>query len=254
MIWLVTIAFAQEPASPADPVPYEVTVWGDLAVKQARDDIVSAIEGHGYRVVRRSDGETVFRGRPRWRGKITLSDEGALTFDQPLVVLAPTPAEQYTQDPRYEDVSTPDPMLTEPAGSGASYGPVPVLTVQLPSERKLQAGRDEIARDVEDEIEAFLAIKRRTTFEGGLLGLPDRLDALWETGAPLAGGSPLATPEARRRAVLEFWATRTDTPEGRRTAEAVEDWLAAVVEAGPDPIPAEERAEFAARRPDRQLP
>jgi hypothetical protein len=258
VIWLAVAAAQDAPAPvpdpPPEPAPYEITVWGDLAVKQARDTIVREIEGHGWRVVRRGDGETVFRTRPRWKGKITLTDEGALTFDQPLVVLAPTPVEQYTQDPRYEDVTTPDPLRDVPAGTGAALGPVPVLTVQTPTKRKLQFEREALARDVADEIEAFLVIKRRTAFEDALLGLPDRLDALWTDGTPIEPGPVLPTPEARRRAVLEYRSTRTDTPEGRRTAEVTDDWLAAVVQSSPHPITPAERAEFDARTPDRPLP
>lgn len=272
MIGWWAIAAAQDLAvpEPPPPVPYEITVWGDLAVDKARDTIVREIESHGYTVARRKNGDTVFRGHPRWRGNVTLSDDGTLAFSRPILGFSAPPPQLYTQDPLYQDVTRPDPLSIEPACNSSTWyesrelseqsaacvgvGPVKATFWLAPSMRKLQTGRDQLLADTRDEVDEYLAIKRRTVFEQSLLDLPDRLDALWATGAPLDPGPPLLTPEARRRAVLEFWATRADTPEGERTSEAVEDWLGAVVESGPTPITPEERAEFSARRPDRQLP
>ena len=242
--WAIAAAQDVSVPEPPPPQPYEITVWGDSAVDKARDTIVHEIEALGYRVVRRRDGETVFRPRERWKGRITFLDDGTFTWGRPVVGFTPMPPAVYTDDPRYQSLDPDDPMIT---GAG------PTVWI-LPSRARLETARVEVLDETRDEVDAYLAIKRRTVFEQSLLNLPDRLDALWTTGAPLEPGPPLATPEARRRAVLEFWATRADTPEGDRTSEAVEDWLGAVVETGPAPITPEERAEFSARRPDRQLP
>jgi hypothetical protein len=257
-------------AALAAAAPIEITVWGDLAVDKARDAVVRDIEGHGYRVVRRKDGDTVFQGRPAWKGRVTLSEEGVLTFARPVVGFSTTPPELYTQDPLYEDVSRPDPLGIEPATcsgtvrfdettdpdcvDGAAMLPIKATFWLAPSKTKLQTGWDQLARDVEPEVEQYLAIKRRTVFEEKLAVLPDALDALWKDGVPLEPGPTLPTAEARRRAVLEFWASRTDTPEGNRTAEVAEDWLRAVVQSGSTPITPEERAEFAPRQANRELP
>jgi hypothetical protein len=253
-LWLALgLARAQEtvpepvPAEPvpAEPVPAEpaeeVVVWGRLAVDKARDAVVKQFEGLGYEVARRKDGRVIFRGKD---GKITLLPSGDLVFGAAPPRLVDQPAESYTQDPRYEDLE-PGPMA-----------PGPGVSVALPGGEKVQGRRDEILRETRDELDAYTAVVRRTAFEEMLQALPDRLDRLWTDGVPLdPNAAVLPTPEARRRAVLEHWATRTDTPEGRRTCAALEAWLSSVVQSSEAPITDAERQEFEARRKDgRELP
>jgi hypothetical protein len=247
MALLLGWARAQEPVP--EPVPEtevppaseEVVVWGRLAVDKARDALVQQFEGLGYRVVRRRDGRTIFRGQD---GKITLLPSGELVFGAAPPRFVDQPPESYTKDPRYEDLD-PDPMVQ---GAGVS--------VAFPGGPKLQTRRDEILRETRDELDAYVAVMRRTAFEEMLQALPERLDLLWKEGVPLEpGDAVLPTPEARRRAVLEHWATRVETPEGQRTCAAIEAWLSSVIEASQTPITEAERQEFEPRRKDgRELP
>ena len=55
------------------------------------------------------------------------------------------------------------------------------------------------------------------------------LDQIWFDGlAP--DEQPLPDPTSRREAILEFWATRADTPEGRMVREVVRTYLEMVVQ------------------------
>jgi hypothetical protein len=238
------LARAQEPEP--EPVPpqepsEEVVVWGRLAIDKARDELAKQLEELGYRVVRRQDGRTIFRGPD---GKITLLSSGELVFGAAPPKIVDPPPESYTKDPRYEDLD-PDPMMQ---GGGVS--------VAFPGGPKVQTRRDKILHETRDELDAYVAVVRRTAFEEMLQALPEQLDRLWKEGIPLDPNAPsLPTPEARRRSVLEFWATRTETTEGRRTCAAVEAWLASVVQASEAPITEAEREEFEAKRKDgRALP
>ena len=215
---------------------------GDLAVKKARDEVVRQIEGLGYRRVRRKGDDFVFRGPA---GKVTFRDDGVLAFGKTLVrFVAPPPAHGMP------DVRRAIPGEMTPMEGGA--GP----WVQLGTSRtKMDPVREEVLAATRDAVDAYLAVVRRTAFEEALQRLPDRLDRLWQEGVPLSGDDPLPTPDARRRAVLEHWATRTETPEGTRAAAAVEAWLRAVVQPSDHPITEAERAEFGPRRSDgRELP
>lgn len=214
-------------------------MWGELAIARARDDIAQQMETLGYRIVRKQDGRIIFRG-PR---KVTLLPSGTLLFSAAGPRLIEAPPESTTRDPRYESLD-PGPMT----GGG--------LTITAPGGRKAEVERVRVLDETRDEIENYIAILRRTAFEEMLAALPERLDRLWTEGVPLAPNAPaLPTPEARRRAVLDLWATRTETPEGRRAAAAIEAWLSSTVQTSETPITDAERAEFEARRSDaRTLP
>jgi hypothetical protein len=72
--------------------------------------------------------------------------------------------------------------------------------------------------------------------------IPDELDALWTDGTPMGGGSqpPLQTPEARRSALLAFWAGRACTPEGAAAREVAALFLEYEVQSSPFPVTAVE--------------
>jgi hypothetical protein len=68
--------------------------------------------------------------------------------------------------------------------------------------------------------------------------LSDAVDHLWSDGVPIdAPGAPLlATPNERKTALVEFWATRTDTPEGAEVQALVRDFLLYEVSESPWPV------------------
>ena len=247
MWWLAAAALAQDPPPPDPAAELEITVWGELAVLKARDEITAELEALGWRP-RRRPGRTVFKGPKGWMGAAIVDDDGTLSFRAPVLGFAPRPSEEWAYDPRQDEISAgPNDLRTE-----VGLGP----TFQIgASRRKLAPVRAEVVRAIEDELENYRGVLRRTAFEEQLRALPDRLDLLWREGVPLQPGASLASAEARRLAVLEHWATRADTSEGRRVAGAIEAWLDAVVQESEHPITAEERARFEAMRgDDRTLP
>jgi hypothetical protein len=147
----------------------------------------------------------------------------------------------------------PETYAAKPFPDGMEVGAGPSVWL-FPSARRVEVVRDRLVDDLQPEVDAYLKVARRTELENQLALLPDRLDALWTAGTPL-DGSPgrIDGADARRRAVLAYWASRTETPEGRRVAEAVESWLAATVQGGEFPITDAERTEFV-RADGRTLP
>ncbi len=248
MIVLLCIAAAvgAEPADPGPDADEEIVVFGQLAIAKAHDAIVRDLESLGYQA-RRKDGQVVFRPPDSWMGKAILHDDGRLTFTKPIVALQGA-VYQGTLSTEVEDNLNVNRDGATGTG-GASFA-------LAPSDRKLEGVRQRVANAIQPELDAYVAVVRRTAIEESLLALPDRLDATWTGGTPLDGGSvQLTTPEARRHAILEMWATRTDTSEGRRTCGAIEAWLSATVQESEHPITEDERSAYQERRSDgRMLP
>ena len=86
-------------------------------------------------------------------------------------------------------------------------------------------------------------------FEARLLvEIPRTLEDAWQRGVPIAGDVPLQTRADRRRALLDWWATRTCTPEGARVRELVARYLDREVQSSPWPVTADELAAANAQR------
>ena len=243
--WWVGVALADEPvlpaadpppaevpaAIPADPVAestpappeaYEVTVWGEAAIRDQRARVVRTFEGQGWRAKDRGD-EVRFRGPRAWMGKGHLDvATGTFTWSQPVVVLYAATGQ------RLSDPVPGSPNLSTGGGLSLQFG--------IPSPRKVRGTQDRVFAEVASSLEAYRSVIAETEFRTRLAALPDRLDALWTTGAPLDEGAPLADAAARRAAVLAYWRSRADTPEGRAFARAVEAWVHATVQPSATPF------------------
>ena len=106
------------------------------------------------------------------------------------------------------------------------------------SDARLNPRKGEVAASIDAELDSWQASIAHTSTDYRVnLEVPAMLEACWETGAPIdAVGPNLPTPAARRNAILTFWATRADTPEGALVQAAVEAFLAAVVQTSPFPV------------------
>jgi hypothetical protein len=250
---LTTWAFAQgappAPTPPPAPTDEEIVVYGQLAIDKARDAIVAQMEGLGYRPVDRGDN-IVFRPPKSWMGKAILHDDGRITFTRPLLAL---------QGAEYMGSLSRDLEENVNVSRDGATGAGGVAVTVVPEKKKLETVRLRVEQAVQDELDHYVTVVRGTALQELLATLPDRLDATWTTGAPIQASAvpraPLDTPEARRQAILEFWASRTDTDAGHKVCKAVEAWMSATIQESEHPITDEERARYEARRSDgRTLP
>jgi hypothetical protein len=102
---------------------------------------------------------------------------------------------------------------------------------------------------IQPEIVAWRAAVCAEGHEDRLLHeIPRELDAVWRDGVGRDGGA-LPTPEARRAALLEWWVSRTCTPEGEAVRGVIARYLAREVQPSPWPVTEGERAAINARRP-----
>ncbi|MEQ1564746.1 MAG: hypothetical protein ABMA64_03825 [Myxococcota bacterium] len=237
-LWHGSAGWAQDTPPPEEP--YEVIVYGELRVKQAHDALIEQLAEMGY------DGQvldlgnhTVYRHDSPWKGEVVVYDDGWM---------------QVRRQPFYvEGVELPWAKRNSPvAWAGCLIWPWACLKLSGSTygERKWRQVEDEAAFELDPKLRVWgdriadLAVDRKVE------ALPDRLTLLWRDGAPLDDGPVLATPAERRRALFEFWASRTDTVWGREVQRAVEAFCRAEVQTSEHPFTPEELASFAALHPE----
>lgn len=233
MLWFA-IAHAQEPAEAEEPPaePYEVIVYGELLVEQARAAVIEQLHDLGYdaEVVDRGD-HVVYRHAQAWYGEVVLYDDGWMQVKRQALRVEGHPIGPVKKDSPVAWAG----CLVWPwlclRTSGATYGT-----------RKWRSRETMTVDSVHEKVQTYadrvadLATSRKVD------SLPDRLAALWDDGVPLVAGPSLPTPEDRRRALYDYWASRTDTPWGRDVQAAVEAFCRGVVQHSDHPFTADELA------------
>jgi hypothetical protein len=207
---LIASALAQE----AD---IEIEVWGEGAVRNARSAVVRDLVRLGWRDRPRRDGEIAFRPPLAWVGRARLGDDGSLEFGRKVLAFERADLIQPT-DPREDFAALWDRPSSPTAG--------PRLWI-LPSERKSEHVRDAAREATASSLAAYRDVLRRTALHDRADAVPAQLDACWRDGRPIDGGAPLMGEDARRDAILAFWASRLDTEEGRLVRRAMEAWMEA---------------------------
>lgn len=219
-----------------DGVPDMVVTITPVMISAARDQIVRSMEALGWRKTRSRDGRIYFRGPEGWMGKAILMPSGDLEFDAPVLALGGSQGN------------------TEPApralDQDARTGNEGVTVTPFPSRNKIENVQAEVRAAMADEVRRYRELKQYAYLSAYVAAIPERLDALWTAGESLDGGSPIADPTARRLAVLDFWASRTDTPEGRVVSRTIEDWIRGTIMDGEHPVTREEAAAAEANRED----
>ena len=196
----------------------QITVY-DMRIAEKREAIVKQLRDLGYTQVKRKDGRAVFRSEVAWKPDVLLYDDGFMIMRRPPVRFQP------------------------PNAPGIWGGPLPCLLIlpclhiggQLVSAAKLEPQKSTVAIATHDEVEAWRsAIVDDSMRERLSIGIPAMLDEIWLGGVG-EDGEPLPTPEDRRKALLDFWATRAATPEGDEAREVTAAYIEQMVETSDTP-------------------
>jgi hypothetical protein len=224
-----------------------VLVVGRQAIRDARDRVVRKLEDLGFKATRRSDDVVILRPPESWMGKAKLFATGDLAFGTPLLfVSGPRETGGDFTGSRGAAPLDNDQLIYDRDGRSGTVG----VSVGAPSKRKVDAIQARVRAEVEPLVLDYRAKLQAAWLARYVGALPERLDAVWRDGTPLGEAGSLDTWSARRGHVLDFWATRTDTPEGRVVSRVVEQWLRAVVQPSEHPLTAEEIAAAESRRDD----
>jgi hypothetical protein len=214
-----------------------VLVVGEHVIAEARADVVRKLGILGWRGREARDGSFRFSGPEAWMGKARLYPSGDLVFSRvPLTISTP-----YFPNVQYDAFATIHGMPSGPQTTN--------VDVRSPSKAKVEAVQQEVQAAVQPEVAAYREALQRRALGALLSELPARLDRLWTDGVGL-DNQPLATPAARRAALLDYWGSRSDTPEGRAVMRVVESFLRNEVQASEHPLTAEEIEAAQLRRSD----
>jgi len=193
----------------------EVVVYSERLVYQARQELIEAAAEQGYIKEIRKGDRLILRHPATYHGEIVLHDNGLVEIKRQPVQFRPpfakvTPASWLT--------CILFPLCIRANGqmvSGRKYRHY---------EREAWSGVGDEATQLNDRI-ADLATDRR------LNELPDQLQALWDDGVPLDGGTgKVAYGEARRAALFAYWDSRTENLWGQQVRDAVVSFMRGVVQ------------------------
>ena len=262
MIWAilwVTTAIADAPSvdvaaidvvdSQTDAQGIEVVeVYGDHALRQARADLIRQMGSLGYTPIE-GRGELRFRPPESWMGVVRFSRDGALTFSRPLVSFDKGSLHGADYDGGVS-VGVDDALNDSEALTVASSAEARVFSRDNPQtpivpkarfwirpERAvMDAVEARVREGVQQQLAQYRAVLWRTNLATFLSALSDRLDRLWREGEPLEDGAQLGSLDERREALLAYWATRPEGPEGEAICDAVGRYLRQVVQDSDAPV------------------
>jgi hypothetical protein len=210
----------------------EIVVIDDQAVKRAAEEMGQELEDLGYEKARRRGDRTVYTHDTGWRHKVVVHDDGWVYFRQ-----RPPHVRKPDMDTAWSDLPVVPWLICAPMPTACvSLGTVAVRR-QLKhqdKERTMQATGDEL-RVFADAV-ANEALATRLYEE-----VPALLDSIWLHGVhPEAPETVLETREQRRRAVLDFWLSRTDNPYGDAVRIVVETYMIYEIQFSDAPFTPEE--------------
>ncbi len=156
ILLLCALATAQEPATE----PLEVTVVGQVEIRDARSNVIRAAQAEGWDAVERR-GVVVLRPPQSWMGRAKLTDTGELEFGRPVLALAAVEAQPVYDPERNPNLSTSAGLTTGPGTVGGP--PAPTAGARfwlLPARGRLEGARQRLLAAVQDELTAYNRIIR----------------------------------------------------------------------------------------------
>lgn len=227
-----TNAAEPEPEAEEAKPNAEIVVTAAPPVARARDELSQALRAQGYRAGVRRGEWTVFRSYTPYRPDVRVHDDGWIDVRRAKIRVHP-PGKSFADE-----------------GSPISWLWC-ALPVALPfcisvggqviSPAKLHALKEDVYEGTREEVAALGDAVTQVRMEQRLnVDIPSQLEALWaEEQVPAA---------IRRAALLEWWDSRTETPEGEAARDAASAFMNAVVQTSTDPFSAAEIAAYNKRR------
>lgn len=223
--------------SATEPPSEDIIIYGQPLVEQARETVIRDLQDQGFTdEVDRGD-YLLLRNVAAWKGEVRIYDDGWVQMRR--------------QPPQLTSADVPWAEKGSPL-AWASCAIVPLNCLKLGgwmlSHRKWTSVEARTLGAIDSEVDAYADRLADATTDAQVNALPARLEGLWLRGEPLTGSGVAVTVDARKAALLAFWDSRTDTPWGDRVREAVEAFLRAEIQSGPNAFSTSELDAFNARR------
>lgn len=257
---LVSVGVAAEGEQPQEIEVVEV--YGEHALRQARADLIRQMESLGYTPVE-GRGDLRFRPPVSWMGAVRFSRDGMLRFSRPLVSFDKGSLHSASYDGGaavgIDDALNDSESLTVASSveervfsrDNPQTPIVPKARFWIRPEPEVMDAVEARVRDgVQEQLTHYRSVLWRTNIAAVLSELGQRLDRLWSAGEPLTTGPNITSPDVRREALLDYWATRPEGLEGEAICDAVGRFLRQVVQDSASPVTREEWDGVMARRSD----
>ena len=220
---------ADDPPAPSEVVatPSEdIVVFGDLEVAHRRAALDMDLRQLGYQKGKRKDDHVVYRPVVAWHPTVVVYDDGFVVMKRNNVRFGVPKG----VNPWWNLVCPLAPhVCIRPGG-------------QVVSPRRLGQAKGRVAEAVRPDADAWrTAVMSRAMDQRVNEEVPGQLDGLWLNGQAMQPGDPaVPDPKGRREAILEFWASRSCTPEGDRVADVAAMFIEREVQESPFPATADE--------------
>lgn len=224
-------AAAPPPAAERAAEPDEtLIVYDELEVQRRRNELTAALRAEGYLEGKRRGDRTIYRPEDAWKPSVEVHEDGLLTLHRSPV--------------RFEVPGRRENMLNA-LWCLPPFTPMCVrIGGQVVSEARLDAAKGRVLDAVHPASERWRTALMAQRLQDRLdQELPGRLERMWASGAPLEGdGPPLLTAAQRRQAILAYWASRADSPEGHEVARVIQTFIQEVLMKSEQPPTDEEIA------------
>ena len=209
----------------------EIIIYGERELAQKRGLLDSQLQDQGYTVKKRTDDRTVYRPVVYWKPSVIIYDEGYMIIRRSPFRMEPWVGGKKGNKLRYLSCIPPFTILCMRSG-------------WLVSNRKLEHSKTKIVEESTPSLEAWQAVVFALSTENRLQNeIPKMLDELWFDGLNIDNQDEIiSTQDERRERIVQFWESRSCTPEGERARLLVEDYILYEVQRSESPFGTQEIA------------
>lgn len=214
-----------------DEPDLEIVVYDAREVEEARQAVEQRLLDMGYERARRRGDRVIYTHPVNYKPKVIVDDDGYMYMRR--------------QTPKVAAPELGGPMEDVPVLKWAPCLLIPTLCVRaggwVISPRKYAHHKQAAVEATEDPVRRYAdALAMNALYARINEELPAQLDQIWYQGVNPADQRPLTTFAERRAAILEIWMTRADNAYGDAVREAIELYMAYVINVSSHPFTEEE--------------
>ena len=209
------VAFAEDASPDA-----EITVFGDFEISEKRQQLHQKLEDLGYAKQIRKKGKTVYVPQISWKPTVIVYDSGYIKLKRTPPRIKPN--FQYRANLGYLPCLVPPFTLTCIDTGGWLVG-----------QRKLAHSKAKVIEQTRPLVEKWQQAIQKQAHEFRLYQqLPIALEKIWRASD--------RTAKQKRLTIINFWASRTCTPEGDEARLVIEEFMSDQIETSETPFSQQE--------------